>query len=369
MNYRCSDSLAGRGCSSHALRLRTGSALIALTLACASPPPADITPLQITRTDQMSGTNALLIAVSPVSERIVWASGSQGTWLRTTDGGSTWQSGRVTGADSLQFRDVYAVDSMTAYLLSIGNGAQSRIYKTTNAGRQWTLQFTNRDSAGFYDCMDFWDANRGIVIGDAIGNEIAILTTMDGGANWHRVPLAALPAAQRGEGSFAASGTCLMTRPGGRAWIVASNAEHGRVLRTADYGRTWTVDTLPITTRAGSGPQSIGFRDDRYGIALGGGNAAQPGDVLAAVTGDGGRTWVARARPPLRTGVWGGVYIPSASRPTVVAVGPAGAVYSRDEGVSWAVIDTLNYWSVGFASPRAGWAVGTRGRITKLSGF
>jgi len=24
---------------------------------------------------------------------------------------------------------------------------------------------------------------------------------------------------------------------------------------------------------------------------------------------------------------------------------------------------------VGFASPRAGWAVGTQGRITKLSGF
>jgi hypothetical protein len=33
------------------------------------------------------------------------------------------------------------------------------------------------------------------------------------------------------------------------------------------------------------------------------------------------------------------------------------------------MIDTLNYWSVGFASPRAGWAVGTRGKITKLGGF
>ncbi|HEY9227146.1 MAG TPA: hypothetical protein VIP11_10895, partial [Gemmatimonadaceae bacterium] len=86
------------------------------------------------RTDQKSGTTALLIAVSPVNDRVAWVSGSLGTWLRTTDGGTTWQTGRVPGADSLQFRDVHAVDANTAYLLSIGDGNQSRIYKTTDAG-------------------------------------------------------------------------------------------------------------------------------------------------------------------------------------------------------------------------------------------
>ena len=324
---------------------------------------------QVTHTSQASGTNALLIAVSAVNDRVVWASGSLGTYVRTTDGGATWTAKRVPGADSLQFRDVHAVDANTAYLLSIGNGDQSRIYKTTDAGANWTRQFTNPDSAGFYDCMDFWDAKRGLVIGDALGTDIAILTTVDGGAHWKRVPSASLPAAQPGEGSFAASGTCLVTRPGGHAWIVASNPEHGRVLHTADFGKTWSVDTLPITTRAGVGPQSIGFRDARHGFALGGGNAAQAGDRFTAVTSDGGNTWTARTSPPLTTGVWGGVYVPGATQPTIVAVGPAGAVWSKDEGVTWTPIDSGNYWSVGFASPRAGWAVGTQGRITKLSGF
>ena len=323
----------------------------------------------VTHTPQTSGTSALLIAVSPVNDRVVWVSGAQGTFLRTTNGGATWAAGRVRGADSLQFRDVHAVDANTAYLLSIGNGNQSRIYKTTDAGANWKLQFTNPDSAGFYDCMDFWDPRRGMVIGDALGADIAVLTTSDGGAHWTRVPPASLPKAQPNEGSFAASGTCLVTRPGGHAWIVASNADRGRVLHTANYGRTWSVDTLPLTTRAGSGPQSIGFRDARSGIALGGGNAAQPGDVLAATTSDGGKTWVKRTSPALRTGVWGGVFVPGAARPTVVAVGPTGSVWSRDDGVTWTPIDSLNYWSVGFASPRAGWAVGTQGRITKLSGF
>jgi photosystem II stability/assembly factor-like uncharacterized protein len=331
--------------------------------------PAATIMAQVTRTPQTSNTNVLLISVSAVNDRIVWASGAQGTYLRTTDGGATWRAARVPDADSLQFRDVHAVDANTAYLLSIGNGSQSRIYKTTDAGAHWTLQYTNPDSAGFYDCMDFWDARRGIVIGDALGGDIAILRTTDGGANWTRIPPANLPRAQPNEGSFAASGTCLVAKPGGHAWIVASNADRGRVLHTADYGATWSVDTLPLTTRAGSGPQSVAFRDTRHGMALGGGNAAQAGDLFTATTNDGGKTWVARTSVPLKIGVWGGVYVPNAKRPTVVAVGPGGAVWSNDEGVTWTPIDSLNYWSVGFASPRAGWAVGTQGKITKLSGF
>jgi photosystem II stability/assembly factor-like uncharacterized protein len=332
-----------------------------------SPSPADVS-RPVVSVAQTSGTRELLIAVSPVNDNVVWVSGGRGTWVRTTNGGATWETGRVPGADSLQFRDVHAVDANVAYLLSIGNGPQSRIYKTIDAGRNWTLQFTNSDPQGFYDCMGFWDPNRGIVIGDAIGTQMAMLSTTDGGAHWTKIPPSSLPAAQPEEGSFAASGTCLITRPGGHAWIVASNATKARLLHSADYGRTWRVDTLPVTTRSGLGPQSVAFRDNNIGVVLSG-NAVQPGDTLAAGTTDGGRTWSPRTRPPLARGVWGGVYVPGANRPTIVAVSPSGAVYSRDDGVTWTVIDSLNYWAVGFASGRAGWAVGTQGRITKLSGF
>ena len=349
--------------------LVTGPLVMALLGACASSVPEPATPVAIARTEQASGTTALLIAVSAVNDSVAWVSGAQGTWLRTVDGGTTWRTGRVRGADSLQFRDVHAVDANTAYLLSIGDGAQSRLYKTTDAGQSWALQFTNPDPKGFYDCMDFWDAQRGIVIGDAIGTSVAVLVTDDGGAHWTRVEPARLPVAPVGEGSFAASGTCLVTRPGGHAWMVASTAAHARVLHTHDYGRSWRVDTLPLTTRAGAGPQSIGFRDERNGIALGGGTTAAAGDVQTAITSDGGRSWHPAAKPSLTSGVWGGVFVPGARRPTVVAVGPAGAAYTRDNGASWVAIDSSNYWSVGFASPRAGWAVGTRGRITRLSGF
>ena len=342
-------------------------AVVLLSLG-ASLTEAQIAPA-VTRTEQVSGTTALLIAVSPVNERIVWVSGSRGTWVRTTDGGTTWQAGRVPGADSLQFRDVHAVSASTAYLLSIGDGPQSRIYKTTDGGVSWQPQFVNEDPKGFFDCMDFWDAKRGLVIGDAVDGKISMLRTDDGGAHWTRVPSASLPPAQPQEGSFAASGTCLVTGKGGHAWIVASTAEHGRLLHTANYGRSWTVDTLPLTTRAGSGPQSVAFRDNRHGMVLGGGNNAVAGDVLIAITDQGGLRWTPRSSPPLARGIWGGVYVPKARTPTVVAVGPSGAMVTRDEGVTWSSIDGFNYWSVGFASPTAGWAVGMGGRITKLAVF
>src|SRR3954454_16684281 len=74
-----------------------------------------------TLTPQVSGTTQGLIAVSAVSKRVVWASGRGGTFAVTTDGGATWRSGVVPGAESLQFRDVEGVSDTVAYLLSIGN--------------------------------------------------------------------------------------------------------------------------------------------------------------------------------------------------------------------------------------------------------
>lgn len=351
---------------------RTASLIVASVALAACPPSAagpGVAPAAVGTVAQVSGTRALLIAVMPVSDSVAWVSGTRGTWRRTIDGGATWQGGTVPGADSLQFRDVHALDERTAWLLSIGNGAASRIYRTGDGGANWTLQFQNDDPKRFYDCFGFWDAQRGVVIGDAVGTEMDLLLTVDGGARWTRVPSAALPRAEAGEGSFAASGTCVATGPAGRAWIVMSTPTRARLLRTADYGRSWALETLPISTHEGSGPQSVIFRDARHGMVLGGGGAAKPGDTLIAVTADGGTTWRPRASPAFTVGTWGGSWVPGAPVPTVVAAGPNGIAYSRDDGRSWVPVDSGNYWSIGIASPRAGWAVGTQGRITRLGGW
>ena len=107
---------------------------------------------------QTSGTTASLRGVSAVNANIVWASGSGGTWLRTDNGGLTWAAATVSGAEELDFRGVRAIDGKTAWLLSSGPGAKSRIYKTVDGGRQWKLLFTNPDAQGFFDAIAFWDS-------------------------------------------------------------------------------------------------------------------------------------------------------------------------------------------------------------------
>ena len=93
---------------------------------------------------QKSGTTQLLIAVSPVNSRVVWAAGAGGTYVVTTDGGSTWRSGVVPGAEALQFRDVQGVSDRVAYLMSIGdNTGDFRIFKTEDGGQHWTNLTTN----------------------------------------------------------------------------------------------------------------------------------------------------------------------------------------------------------------------------------
>src|SRR5262245_21390961 len=150
-------------------------------------------------TVQNSGVNARLRGVSAVNARVAWASGSGSTVLRTEDGGETWKKLPVT-SDPLYFRDIDAIDEKTAYILSIGNGPASRIYKTTDAGASWTLQFRNDDEKVFLDAMSFWDADHGLVIGDSVAGQFCILTTSDGGNHWSRVPANVLPPALENEG-------------------------------------------------------------------------------------------------------------------------------------------------------------------------
>ena len=51
-------------------------------------------------------------------------------------------------------------------------------------------------------------------------------------------------------------------------------------------------------------------------------------------------------------------------RAVVVTANDGGAAWTPDEGNTWSTLPGLTgYWAVAFASPKAGWLVGTEGRI------
>ena len=315
---------------------------------------------------QTSGVAARLRGVSAASEHVVWASGEKGTVLRTADGGATWTKLTVPDAAALDFRDVDAVSDSTAYLLSIGKGAASRIFKTTDAGAHWQTQFTNEDPGAFYDAMTFWDARRGLAISDSVDGSFVILTTRDGGATWTRVPARALPPALPNEGAFAGSGTNIAVAAGGHAWIGTGAAARSRVLRTADGGATWAIAETPLNASESAGIFSVAFRNPREGMTVGGDyRQERSAENVAAFSSDGGVTWKAiRGLGGFRSAV---APVPGTPR-SWVAVGPTGADLSPDNGQSWVPIQGEGYHAFAFA-PRghAGWGVGEGGRIAKLT--
>lgn len=252
------------------------------------------------QTVQNSHTAENLRGISTPSNEVAWASGTHGTYLRTVDGGTTWQVAQVPGAEALDFRDVEAFSADLAYLLAAGPGDQSRIYKTTNGGKTWTLQFTNQEPQGFFDCMAFWDRDRGIAVGDPVKGKFELITTNDGGATWKPIPPSALPPAMDGEGAFAASGTCIAVQGKKNAWFATGGKSTARVFHSKDAGSTWTVSATPIVHGADStGIFSIAFRDSKHGV-IAGGDYKQPDRDFPglAFTDDGGRTWKEAAVSP-----------------------------------------------------------------------
>jgi photosystem II stability/assembly factor-like uncharacterized protein len=317
---------------------------------------------------QDSGTKSRLRGVCAVDDQVAWASGTSGTFARTTDGGRAWRPGQVPGADGLDFRDVEAFDARIAVLLASGPGDRSRIYRTADGGATWSLRFTNPDRDGFLDALTFRDADHGLALGDPVAGRFRVFLTDDGGATWHHIDPAGMPPALQGEGAFAASGTCLVALRGtGLAWFATGGATVARVFRTGNVGRTWTASQTPIPAGKPSvGIFSIAFRDADHGTAVGGDyqEPGRPGPFLSQ-TADGGGTWSSIPKGPsgYRSAV---AYAPGSSPPALVAVGPTGSDLSLDQGATWTTLGAVGFNAISLTAGFTGWAVGDDGRVARL---
>lgn len=314
-------------------------------------------------TVQQSGTTALLqaVSVSASNPDIVWISGHAATWARTTDGGRTWQSHTMLGRDSLQFRDLHAIDANRAWLMAAGTGEKSGIFQTLDGGTNWSPVFVNRDTAAFYDCMAFWDDQTGFAFSDAVGAKTPIART-ENGRDWTVTTLPALD----GEGGFAASGTCALATAAGDAWMGTGAGEYPRVRRSTDRGRTWAEARVPLVGGSGAGITGLAFRDRLHGVAVGGVISGKATGPRAARTKDGGATWTVIPDPPFTGAAYGAAYGSVEGKPVLIAVGPGGAAYSLNDGDSWTLLDASPHWSVGFASTGAAWLVGPKGRVVRV---
>ena len=306
-------------------------------------------------------TTASFRGLVVVSEKIVWASGTGGTVIRTIDGGKTWKINTVSGAEKLDFRDIEAFDANTAYILSIGNGESSRIYKTTDGGANWKLQFKNTNEKAFFDAIACWDRDNCIAMSDPVDNKFVLISTKDGGQNWNPIDTTKMPPAKDGEAAFAASGTCLIAQGKTNAFLVTGGTA-ARVFRSTDRGLSWSVSGTPIVHgTAGSGIFSIAM-NGKEGIIVGG-NYESPDQRsnTFAMTHDSGATWhLGASLSGYRSGA---VYI---NKQTIVAVGTSGSDVSYSRCLRWENLGTDNLNAVAAKGEKAVWAVGPRGSVLNL---
>lgn len=314
-----------------------------------------------------TGSAARFRGLAPVDRGTAWAAGSEGTVLRTTDGGRTWRNVSPPGAGGLMFRDVEAFDARNAVVLAIGEGEASRVLRTDDGGVTWTESFRNTEPTAFYDCMAFFDRQNGLAVSDPVDGRFRILSTRDGGRNWRVLPATGMPPAQTGEAAFAASGQCLAVSGGRDAWFATGGAAGARVFHSRDRGSTWSVTASSIPAGApAKGAFALAFRDPRRGISVGGDYRAGAASPLAAeVSRDGGASWTPSAKPPreFRSGVAWVPYTGSAA----LSVGPTGSELTLDSGRSWRNFDSGSFDTVACTRDLSCWASGEKGRIARLT--
>ena len=315
---------------------------------------------------QVSNTEASFRSVCAVSDKIVWVSGSKGTFVKTIDGGKTWIAMQVQGDESLDFRDVHAFDAQNAILMSAGEAEKgnAKIYRTQDGGKTWRIVYQTSQKGIFFDGIDFWDAKNGIVFSDPIDGKFVILKTKDGGKSWNPINPENIPENQKGEVAFAASGTSLVTFGKNQAFICTGGGESARVFYTENQGENWSVVKTNMPASQAAGLFGLRFLDKQHGIAIGGDyqevNKAIPNVLL---TSDGGNTWqdAPQTNPAgLKEGV--SVY----RKKILIAVGPSGTCYSKDFGKSWTMIDKMPFHAISI-SGNGIWAVGGRGLISRLN--
>jgi photosystem II stability/assembly factor-like uncharacterized protein len=201
--------------------------------------------------------SGLLRCVWFVSGSTGYAVGSFGTVLRTTNGGTNWDSTTVIGGNIL-LQTICFPFSTTGFV----TGSNGTLFKTTNGGNNWIAlnsNTTNNLYASYF---------RSVRIGWVGGTGGLIQETINGGSNW----------------TVQNTGTTqdlysIFFLDNANGWSVG---HQGTIIRTTNGGATWTPQTSPSTASF----ESVTFANLLTGWIVGGSD----GSVILNTT-DGGNNW------------------------------------------------------------------------------
>lgn len=324
-------------------------------------------------TIQDSHAQVDLFGIDNVGNGVAWASGANGTVLRTTNDGQLWESCAIPPkAEHLAFSSIQAKDENTAIVMSSGKGSLSQLYKTTDGCKTWKSVFENPDTTGSFDSLLHVTGQQFYLLGNPVDGKFAMFLSEDNGGSWAATSDPGFDAAagEVADNSSFKTQTALLffaTRGAAPAHFYYTYAKCDSPTATS-CAMAWGRADLPIqeassiATRTqlnlGTGAVKV------MGVAVGG-NSGKPEDSAstAAFTTD-GKSWQLAATMPkgYRSAV---SYNKTAG--TWVAVGPNGTDISTDDGKHWQPLtngasESDKNWNA-LSLP---FAVGSNGHIGKL---
>jgi len=112
-----------------------------------------------------------LAAIYPIDFKNVWAVGTKGTIIHTTDGGINWT---MINKGDKDLKSVFFLNSNLGWIA----GANGVIFKTIDGGQTWTLQDSTAQGAVIND-IKFYDESNGVFVSDK-----GVYHSQDGGNTW-----------------------------------------------------------------------------------------------------------------------------------------------------------------------------------------
>jgi photosystem II stability/assembly factor-like uncharacterized protein len=285
-----------------------------------------------------------------------WAAGDNGTMIKTTDGGNTWDV--VNSGTNNSLTRIFFTNINTGWAV----GDSGCIINTADGGNSWTPQSSgtvlNIADLYFYDYSKGWAiGNREDYINNGWELESILLKTTNGGVSWDTLFYDTTIAIRSIHFLNETEGWAVGSKPDTTPAIPA-----GIILYTDDGGYSWNL----ITTLLTSGLNDISFTDSNNGWAV--------GSCIIAHTGDGGGSWEIQ----FTTGGpgSGGPYFKSlcfADNQNGYVAGTQGGFsgfgtlptiyYTTDGGLNWGHKYFYGYAfsglaGVSFPDPENGWLVG-----------
>ncbi len=303
-----------------------------------------------------SGTKTSLRGLSVVTDKIIWASGSNGTVAKSSDGGETWTWLTIKGFEKKDFRDIEAFNDSTAIIMAIEEPAY--ILKTTNAGVTWKTVYENEKKGMFLDAMDFVDDKHGVVVGDPINGLFFIARTNNGGETWEEDLINKKPIADSGEACFASSGTNIQMLNASTYALVSGGL-------SAHLFMNKRKRALPILQgKESTGANSIAFKSKKYGIVVGGDfNKKDSTKNNCFITKNRGKSWFQPKITP--TGYRS--CIQHISKKTWITCGLNGVDFTQDNGSTFTRISEQSFHVCGRSRfGKTTFLAGSMGKIAVL---